>query len=100
MPKHRERHPGKFLRDEFLKEIGWSQNQLAEAIGVPGNRVHAVVNGTRAITADTDLRLCRFFGLPEGHFLALQSAYDLQEAKRRIGPELSRIKPYGSRRAA
>jgi addiction module HigA family antidote len=52
----------------FLNEIGVSQNQLAQAIGVPGNRIHAIVNGTRDITADTDLRLCKFFGLTEGYF--------------------------------
>jgi addiction module HigA family antidote len=59
-------HPGEILREEFLNEIGMSQNQLAEAIGVPGNRIHAIVRGTRDITADTDLRLCRFFRLSEG----------------------------------
>jgi addiction module HigA family antidote len=60
-----------FLKEEFLNEIGMSQNQLAEALGVPGNRIHAIVNGTRDVTADTDLRLCRFFGLSEGYFLRL-----------------------------
>ena len=53
--------PGEILKEEFFKEIGVSQNQLAQAIGVPGNRIHAIVNGTRDITADTDLRLCKFF---------------------------------------
>jgi len=64
-------HPGVILKEEFLNEIGMSQNQLAEALGVPGNRIHAIVNGTRNVTADTDLRLCRFFGLSEGYFLRL-----------------------------
>jgi antitoxin HigA-1 len=76
-------HPGKILKEEFLKEIGMSQNQLAHSIGVPGNRIHAIVNGTRDITGDTDLRLCKFFGLSEGYFLRLQNAYDTMEAKRR-----------------
>jgi antitoxin HigA-1 len=63
-------HPGEILREEFLDEIGMSQNQLAEAIGVPGNRIHAIVRGTRDITADTDLRLCRFFRPIRGVFPA------------------------------
>ena len=71
-----------------------SQNQLAEAIGVPGNRIHAIVRGTRDITADTDLRLCRFFRLSEGYFLRLQNAYDTLEAKGRIADRLARIEPY------
>ena len=77
-------HPGEILKEEFLAEIGMSQNQLGHAIGVPGNRIHAIVNGTRDISADTDLRLCKFFGLSEGYFLRLQNAYDTLEAKRRI----------------
>ena len=88
------------LKEEFLKEIGVSQNQLAQAIGVPGNRIHAIVNGTRDITADTDLRLCKFFGLTDGYFLRLQNAYDTLEAKRRIASEVRRIKRYKSDKAA
>ncbi|HEV2098626.1 MAG TPA: HigA family addiction module antitoxin [Stellaceae bacterium] len=65
------RIPGKILKEEFPNEIGMSQNQLAQAIGVPGNRIHAIVNGNRDISADTDLRLCRFFALSEGYFLRL-----------------------------
>jgi addiction module HigA family antidote len=64
-------HPGEILKEELLNEIGVSQNQLAQAIGVPGNRIHAIFNGTRGITADTDLRLCKFFGLTDGYFLRL-----------------------------
>ena len=84
MAQLRNSHPGEILKEEFLNEIGMSQNQLAHAIGVPGNRIHAIVNGTRDITGDTDLRLCKFFGLWEGYFLRLQNAYDTMEAKRRI----------------
>jgi len=87
-------HPGKVLKREFLDKIGLSQNQLAQAIGVPGNRIHAIVNGTRDITADTDLRLCKFLNLPEGHFLALQAAFDMFSAKRRLSSLLAKIKPY------
>jgi antitoxin HigA-1 len=93
-------HPGEILKHEFLAEIGMSQNQLANAIGVPGNRIHAIVNGTRDITADTDLRLCRFFALSEGYFLRLQNAYDTLEAKRRLASDIARIKPYKARKAA
>jgi antitoxin HigA-1 len=93
-------HPGEILKQEFLNEIGLSQNQLAQAIGVPGNRIHAIVNGMRDISADSDLRLCRFFGLTEGYFLRLQNAYDTLEARRRIADQLAAIKPYNPREAA
>ena len=86
---------GEILKEEFLEEIGMSQNALGKAIGVPSNPIHAIVNGTR-ITADTDLRLCRFFGLSEGDFLRWQNAYELMEAKRNLGTVLAKIKPYAS----
>ena len=100
MVQLRNPHPGEILKAEFLKELGMSQNQLAHAIGVPGNRIHAVVNGTRNVTGDTDLRLCKFFGLSEGYFLRLQNAYDTLEAKRRIAGQLAKIKPYKQGKAA
>jgi addiction module HigA family antidote len=84
---------GEILKQEFLEEIGMSQNALAKAIGVPSNRIHAIVNGTRRVTADTDLRLCRFFGLSEGYFLRLQNAYEIMEAKRKLGKDLTEIQP-------
>ncbi|MGL5941695.1 MAG: HigA family addiction module antitoxin [Waterburya sp.] len=87
---------GEILKEEFLEEIGMSQNALAKAIGVPSNRIHAIVNGTRRVTADTDLRLCRFFGLSEGYFLRLQNTYELMEAKRSLGKVLTEIQPYAS----
>ncbi len=86
-------HPGEILKEEFLAELAMSQNKLGAAIGVPPNRIHAIVKGERDITADTDLRLCKFFGLSEGYFLRLQNAYDTMEAKRRIAVEVARIKP-------
>src|SRR3974377_2373850 len=100
MRQLRNPHPGEILKEEFLKEIGMSQNQLAQAIGVPGNRIPPIVNGTRDITADTDLRLCKFFGLTDGYFLRLQNSYDTLEAKRRIASEIARIKRYKSNEAA
>lgn len=87
---------GEILKEEFLEEIGMSQNALAKAIAVPANRIHAIVNGTRRVTADTDLRLCRYFGLSEGYFLRLQNAYELMEAKRKLGQVLVEIQPYAS----
>jgi addiction module HigA family antidote len=90
----RNPHPGEILKEEFLSELKLSQNNLGKAIGVPGNRIHALVNGTRDVTADTDLRLCRFFGLSEGYFLRLQNAYDTMEAKRKIAAQVARIRPF------
>lgn len=87
-------HAGDILKYEFLDEIGMSQNALAKAIDVPANRINAIVNGTRRVTADTDLRLCRFFGLSEGYFLRLQNVYETLAAKRRLKDTLVRIKPY------
>jgi antitoxin HigA-1 len=94
MAQLRNPHPGEILKEEFLNEIGMSQNHLAQAIGVPGNRIHAIVNGTRHVTADTDLRLCKFFRLSEGFFLRLQNAYDTLQAKRRIANQVAKIRPY------
>ena len=93
MAQLRNPHPGEILKLEFLNELGIAQNQLAHAIGVPPNRIHAIVNGTRDITANTDLRLSKFLGLSEGYFLRLQNAYDTMEAKRQIRSEIAKIKP-------
>ncbi len=87
-------HPGIILKEEFLQEIGMSQNKLADKIGVPSNRIHAIVKGTRSITADTDLRLSKFFGLSEGYWLRLQNAYDILEAKRKHKSLVQGISPY------
>jgi addiction module HigA family antidote len=86
-------HPGEILSDEFLKPMGLSQTQLARAIGVPPRRINEIVLGKRAITADTDLRLARYFGMSEGFFLGLQSDYDLMQRRRQIGAVLRAIKP-------
>jgi addiction module HigA family antidote len=87
-------HPGDILKTELLDEIGMSQNALAKAIGVPPNRINAIVNGTRDITADTDLRLCKFFGLSDGFFQRLQILYDTKEARQKISAQVAKIKPY------
>ncbi len=83
MPQLQNPHPGVILGREFLDELGMSLNQLAEAIGVPGDRLRSTINGTGDITSETDLPLCALFGLSEGYFLRLQDAYDRMEAKRR-----------------
>jgi addiction module HigA family antidote len=85
--------PGEILAEEFLKPMGLSQTALARALRVPPRRINEIVLGKRAITADTDLRLARYFGLSEGFFLGLQTDYDLMERRRQIGPELAAIEP-------
>jgi antitoxin HigA-1 len=87
-------HVGEILKTEFLEELGMSQNALARAINVPPNRIHDIVKGQRSITADTDLRLCKFFNLSEGYFLRLQLSYDVLEAKRTLQNQIKKIKPY------
>lgn len=87
-------HVGEILKIEFLEELSIGQNALARAINVPPNRIHAIIKGDRTITADTDLRLCRYFGLSEGYFLRLQNNYQLMEAKRKLGEKLNLITPF------
>jgi len=82
-------HPGELLRDE-LNEIGVSLNELGRALRVPMNRISAIVNGKRAITVDTAMRLARYFGTSPQMWLNLQSAYDLEVAEREIRPRIER----------
>jgi antitoxin HigA-1 len=89
-------HPGEILALEFMQPTGLSQNALARAIHVPPRRINQLVHGKRAVSADTDLRLARYFGLSEGFFLGLQADYDLLERKRQIGPELESIDPHAA----
>jgi addiction module HigA family antidote len=84
-------HPGEILFEEFLKPMGLSQNALARAVHVPPRRINELVLGKRSVTADTDLRLARYFGLSEGVFLGLQNDYDLMERRRQIEAELQSI---------
>jgi addiction module HigA family antidote len=85
--------PGEILLLEFLQPLGLSQTALARAVGVPPRRINEIVLGKRAVTADTDLRLTRYFGLSEGFFLRLQNDFDLMERKRKIGDALDAIRP-------
>jgi addiction module HigA family antidote len=86
--------PGELLAEEFLKPLGISQYRLAKEIGVPAQRVGDIIAGKRAITADTDLRLCRFFGLSNGYWLRAQAAHDTEVAERALGPRLASIRPW------
>jgi antitoxin HigA-1 len=86
-------HPGEILAEEFLKPMELSQTALARAIGVPPRRINEIVLGKRAITADTDLRLARYFNMSEGFFMGLQTDYELMERKRAIGDSLKAIRP-------
>ena len=88
--------PGELLSEEFLKPMGISQYRLAKEISVPAQRIGQIVLGRRRITADTDLRLCRFFGLTDGYWLHAQNLYDLEATRKSIGSELNRIKPWAA----
>lgn len=94
--------PGELLLEEFLVPMGISQYRLAKEIGVPAQRIGDIVSGKRAVTADTDLRLCRFFGLSNGYWLRAQAAHDTEVAERTMASKLARIKPWNdaSRHAA
>ena len=86
-------HPGEILQEEFLKPMGLSQTALARAIAVPPRRINEIVLGKRSVTADTDLRLARYFGLSEGFFMGLQTDYELMARRRQIADQLKAIRP-------
>jgi antitoxin HigA-1 len=86
-------HAGEILLLDFLKPMGLSQAALAKAIGMPPRRINEIVLGKRSITADTDLRLARYFKMSEGFFLGLQNDYELMERKQQIGEQLKAIRP-------
>src|SRR5215213_2748209 len=88
--KLRPNHPGEVLRVDFLEGFGISQYRLFRVISVPPRRINEIVHGTRGITADTALRLSRFFGLSERYWLNLQSWYDVEVEKDRLGQRLKR----------
>ena len=86
--------PGEMLLLDFIKPMGLSQTGLAKAIGVPPRRINEIVLGKRAVTADTDLRLARYFGLSDGFWMGVQADYELMERRRAIGTELESIRPH------
>src|SRR5205823_1814526 len=83
-------HPGEILLEEFLTPLGISQYRLAKDTSVPPRRINEIVRGMRAITADTALRLARYFGTTERFWLNLQAHYDLEVEKERLGDRLAR----------
>lgn len=91
--------PGELLLEEFLLPLGITKYRVAKEIGVPAQRIGEIVAGRRAISADTDLRLCRFFGLSNGYWLRAQAAQDMEIAAREIAAELKRIKPWAENAA-
>lgn len=92
--------PGELLLEEFLQPMGLSQYRLAKELGVSQRRIGQIVAGQRAITADTDLRLCRFFGLSDGYWLRAQVAYDTTIAREEMTETLSKIRPWDGKQAA
>lgn len=86
--------PGELLMEEFLKPMGLSQYRLAKEIDVPAQRISEIVSGKRTVTADTDLRLCRFFGLSKGYWLRAQVAHDTELTERKLADVLKKIKPW------
>jgi addiction module HigA family antidote len=86
--------PGELLLEEFLKPLGLTKYRLAKEIDVPPQRIGDIVAGKRSVSADTDLRLCRYFGLTPGYWLRVQTACDIAAESERMADSLSRITPY------
>ena len=86
-------HPGEVLMEEFLEPLRISQNRVAVAIGVPPRRINEIIHGKRRITADTALRLARYFGTTDRFWLNLQTRYDLEIEKDHLGSARDRIEP-------
>lgn len=85
--------PGEMLEEEFLVPLSMTKYRLAKSIGVRAQRIGDIIAGKRAITADTDLRLCRFFGLSDGWWLRLQADHDTRIARKKLEPVLKKKKP-------
>jgi addiction module HigA family antidote len=91
--------PGELLLEEFLSPLGITRYRLAKEIGVPAQRIGEIVAGRRAISADTDLRLCRFLGLTNGYWLRAQAAHDTEVAAAQLAETLEKIRPWADRAA-
>lgn len=89
-------HPGELLREEFLGPMGITPYRLAKELGVPVQRIHELVHERRGITADTALRLSRYFGMSEGYWMNAQKHYELEVEKDRLGGALDEISPLAS----
>lgn len=94
MKKLKNIHPGEILFEEFLTPLGLSQNALARKMSVSPRRINEIIHETRAITADTDLRLSRVFGTSEGFWLGLQADYDLEARRVALGKTLAQVEPF------
>lgn len=100
MPKMNPIHPGEILREEFLEPMGISQYRLAKDVSVPPRRINEIVHGKRAISADTALRLARYFGMEAQFWLNLQSRYDLEVAEDALAGRLEKeVHPHEGRAA-
>ena len=88
--------PGEILLEEFLMPMGISQYRLAKEIGVPAQRISEIVSGRRSVSADTDLRLCRFFGLSPGYWLRAQGAHDIEVAQDALAGAIAKIRPWSA----
>jgi addiction module HigA family antidote len=86
-------HPGEVLLEDFLEPLGVTQHRLAVSIGVPPRRINEIVHGKRRISADTALRLARYFGTSDRFWINLQSRYDLEVERDHLGPVLDAITP-------
>ncbi len=86
-------HPGEVLMEDFIEGFGITQHKLAVSIGVPPRRINEIVHGKRAITADTALRLGRYFGVEPQFWLNLQSRYELELAQERVADQIAKITP-------
>ncbi|KAB1652085.1 HigA family addiction module antidote protein [Pseudoclavibacter chungangensis] len=86
-------HPGEVLMEDFIEAFGITQNKLAVSIGVPPRRINEIVHGKRAITADTALRLAKYFGVDAQFWLNLQTRYDLECAEDRVAEQVAAIVP-------
>ncbi len=90
-------HPGEILMEEFLKPYGLSQNRIARDMGVPPRRINEIVLGKRSVSADTALRLARYFGVSENFWMGLQADYDLEETRLQLGDRLkSEVHPHAA----
>jgi addiction module HigA family antidote len=89
-------HPGEVLMEDFIGPLGITQHKVAVAIGVPPRRINEIVHGKRRITADTALRLARYFGTTDFFWVNLQNRYDLEVERDALGESLSRIEPLRS----
>ncbi|WP_175972792.1 HigA family addiction module antitoxin [Corynebacterium sp. Marseille-Q2823] len=89
-------HPGEVLNEDFIEAFGISQHKLAVEIGVPPRRINEVVHGKRGITADTALRLGKYFGIEPQYWLNLQSRYELEVAEDAVADEIDGIRPLGA----